>query len=92
MIRSFRSRALKRFAADGDASKLSVQKPDRVRRILLLLDAATAPVQMDIAGLRFHGLKGRDKGRFAVWVSENYRITFGWAGKDAVDVDLEDYH
>lgn len=92
MIRSFRSKALKRFAATGDATKLSVQKVDRVRRILLLLDAATAPSKMDIAGFRFHALKGESKGRFAVWASENYRITFGWSGEDAVDVDLEDYH
>jgi proteic killer suppression protein len=92
MIRSFRSKALKRFAATGDGSKLSVQKPDRVRRILLLLDAAVAPAQMDIAGFRFHSLKGKDRGRHAVWASENYRITFGWAGEDAIEVDLEDYH
>ena len=92
MIRSFRSKALKRFAANGDASKLSVQKPDRLARILFRLDAATSPQQMDAAGLRFHALKGRNKGRFSVWASENYRITFGWAGEDAVDVDLEDYH
>jgi proteic killer suppression protein len=92
MIRSFKSKALKRFAATGDGSKLSVQKPDRVRRILMLLDAAKAPQQMDIAGYRFHTLKGADKGRYAVWASENYRITFGWIEQDAVDVDLEDYH
>jgi len=92
MIRSFRSKALKRFAATGDGSKLSVQKPDRVARILLRLDAAATPQQMDAAGLRFHALKGRDKGRFSVWASENWRITFGWAGDDAIDVDLEDYH
>lgn len=47
---------------------------------------------MDLPGLRFHGLKGKDKGRFAVWVSENWRLTFGWDGTDALDVDLEDYH
>jgi len=27
-----------------------------------------------------------------VWVNGNYRITFGWNGEDATDVDLEDYH
>jgi plasmid maintenance system killer protein len=32
------------------------------------------------------------KGRFAVTVSANWRVTFGWLDKDAVDVDLEDYH
>ena len=73
-------------------SKLSVQKPDRVRRILLLLDAATTPQSMNIAGFRFHALKGENKGRYAVWASENYRITFGWSGEDAIEVDLEDYH
>jgi hypothetical protein len=25
-------------------------------------------------------------------VSRNWRLTFGWEGEDAVDVDLEDYH
>ncbi len=92
MIRSFRSKTLKRFAATGDSSKLSVQKPDRVARILLRLDAAATPQQMDAAGLRFHALRGRDKGRFSVWASENWRDTFGCSGDDAIDVDLGDYH
>lgn len=92
MIRSFRSKALKRFAESGDASRLSVQNADRVRRILTHLDEAVSPGEMDIAGWRFHPLKGRDKGRFSVWVTANYRITFGWDGEDAIAVDLEDYH
>jgi toxin HigB-1 len=48
--------------------------------------------QMNIPGLRFHLLRGRDKGRYSVWASGNWRITFGWSGEDAVDADLEDYH
>ena len=28
----------------------------------------------------------------AVETSANWRITFAWSGKDATDVDLEDYH
>jgi proteic killer suppression protein len=92
MIRSFRSRSLRRFAEKGDVSKLSVRKVDRVRRILVLLNAAKEPNQMNIAGFRFHALKGESKGRFAVWASENWRITFGWDGEDAIEIDLEDYH
>lgn len=91
MIRSFRSRPLRRFAEQGDTSKLSVQNPDRIRRILARLDAATAPGDMDLPGLRFHALKGEPR-RYAVWASENWRITFAWAEGEAVDVDLEDYH
>jgi len=92
MIRSFRSRALKRFAEIGDSSKLSVRNVERVRRILTQLDESSAPEEMNISGWRFHPLKGREKGRFAVWVSGNYRVTFAWNDNDAIDVDLEDYH
>lgn len=92
MIRSFRSKALRRFAEQGDASKLSVPNVARIERILARLDAALVPEDMNLPGYRFHGLKGRDKGRFAVDASGNWRITFGWNGMDAIEVDLEDYH
>jgi toxin HigB-1 len=92
VIRSFRSKALKRFAESGDASKLSVRNSDRVRRIVMQLDEAVSPEEMNISGWKFHSLKGRDKGRFSVWVTGNYRITFGWSGNDAIEADLEDYH
>jgi proteic killer suppression protein len=92
MIRSFRSKALDRFFATGETAKLSVQNPVRLRRILITLDEAYAPEEMNAPGWRFHGLKGKDKGRFAVDASANWRVTFGWDGRHAIDVDLEDYH
>ena len=92
MIRSFRSKALQRFAEKGDASKLSVQNSDRTTRILVRLDAAFDPTDMNVPGLRFHSLMGDQKGRYSVTVTGNWRITFGWDGEDAIDVDLEDYH
>lgn len=60
--------------------------------MLKALDAATKPAAMDLPGLRYHALKGKDKGRYAVWASENWRLTFAWEGADATQVDLEDYH
>jgi proteic killer suppression protein len=92
MIRSFRSKPLRKFAEDGDASRLSVQNPARIRRILLALDTARIPEAMNMPGFRFHSLRGAGKGRYAVDASGNWRITFGWDGEDAIDVDLEDYH
>ena len=92
MIRSFRSKALGRYYASGDTAKLSVQNPARIRRILIALGDAKVPEDMNLPGMRFHGLKGQDNGRFAVDASGNWRITFGWDGMDAIDVDLEDYH
>ena len=76
----------------GDASKLSVPNVTRIEVILNRLNAATRPEQMNAPGLRFHTLKGREKGRYAVDASGNWRITFAWDGEDAVEVDLEDYH
>jgi proteic killer suppression protein len=91
VIRSFRSKALKKLAENGDASKLPVPNVARVERILAALETATAPQQMAIPGWRFHPLKGELQ-RYAVDASGNFRITFGFEGKDAIDVDLEDYH
>jgi proteic killer suppression protein len=90
VIRSFRSKGLRRFAEQGDASKLSVQNPDRIRRILLALNAARSADEMNVPGLRFHPLKGQERGRYAVAASGNRRVTFAWDGDDAID--LEDYH
>lgn len=92
VIRSFRNKGLQRFAETGDGSKLSVRNETRIRQILLSLDAATTPQAMNIPGLRFHALKGGMKGRYSVWVTGNYRITFGFEGEDAIGIDLEDYH
>ena len=92
VIRSFNDKGLRRFAERGDWSKLSVQKPDRIRDILNALEAATAPGQMNIPGLRFHDLAPSRPGTYSVTVSGNWRITFRFSGQDAVDVDLEDYH
>jgi proteic killer suppression protein len=92
MIRSFRSKALRRLVEQGDASKLSVSNVRRVETIVARLDAAMVPEDLNLPGYRFHGLKGKDKGRYAVDASGNWRITFGWDGRNAIDVDLEDYH
>ncbi|MDX2221227.1 MAG: type II toxin-antitoxin system RelE/ParE family toxin [Rhodospirillaceae bacterium] len=90
MIRGFRSKALRAYFQTGKASGLSVQNTSRVRRILVALDAAARPENMNLPGYFFHGLHGER--RWSVRVTGNWRITFGWDAADAIDVDLEDYH
>jgi proteic killer suppression protein len=92
MIRSFRSKALRRFAETGNASRLPATNDDRVRRMLARLDASSVPTDMDLPGYKLHLPRGVDKGRYSVWVTANYRLTFGRDGVDAIEVDLEDYH
>lgn len=92
MIQSFRTRALKRLWSRNDASGLTSEHRTRIEMILDRLDAATNPGDLNLPGLDFHPLRGSSKGRYAVKVSANYRITFGWDDGDAVDIDYEDYH
>jgi toxin HigB-1 len=92
MIGSFRDRGLRQFFETGNTRRLSVQNPDRIRRILLALDAAIRPEDMNIPGFRFHPLKGKEAGRYSVDASGNWRVTFAWKDRDAIDVNLEDYH
>lgn len=91
MIKTYRSKALQAFGAHGDFSELPIKNRDRVRRILVALDAATIPTDMNLPGLRFHGLSTSPK-RYAVDASGNYRVTWEWDDGDAVAVDIEDYH
>jgi len=92
VIRSFKDRGLERFFGTGDGRRLSVQNRRRIANILRALDDASRPEDMNLPGFRFHALVGRDRGRYAVSASGNWRITFGWFEDDAIDVDLEDYH
>jgi proteic killer suppression protein len=92
MIVSFSSRALKRLWERDDASKLPADRIVRITMILDRLNAATQPDDMNLPGLGFHKLSGTSKGRYAVSVSANWRITFAWHDQDAVNVDFEDYH
>jgi toxin HigB-1 len=92
MIVSFKSKALKRYWVKNDASGIRPDWLTKVRLILSRLDSATQPEEMDIPGFGFHELKGDLNGRYSLFVSRNWRITFGWNGEDAADVDMEDYH
>jgi proteic killer suppression protein len=63
-----------------------------VKLILSAMDVADRPQMLDLPGLGFHALRGNRKGEYAVSVSGNWRLTFGWSGDDAINVGLEDYH
>jgi toxin HigB-1 len=92
MIRSIRHRGLQRFWTRGDASGLRPDWTAKIGRLMDALDLARKPQDLAITGTGFHALRGNLKGRYAMTVSRNWRLTFGWDGQDAVEVDLEDYH
>jgi toxin HigB-1 len=92
MIQSFRHKGLAKFFATGSRAGIQAVHADRLRLILAALNAAAVPSDMGLPGLKLHPLKGARSGIWSVNVSGNWRVTFRFSGKDAVDIDYEDYH
>lgn len=91
MIASFRHKGLAELYRTGETRRIGAEQVPKCVRILQLLEMAARPEDLNIAGFRFHGLRGNPK-RWSLRVTGNYRITFGWSGENAEEVDFEDYH
>lgn len=92
MIKSFRSGALQAFWENSDVERIPTDWVKRIEHVLDILDAATAPEDLAIPGLRFHGFPEGTKPRFGVMASKAWRISFSWSQGDAHAVDLDEVH
>ena len=91
MVGSFIHKGLEEIYVTGQTRRIGAQHIRKCVRIPQSLQVATRPEEMNLAGYRFHRLRG-SLPRWSVRVTGNYRITFGWSGENAEDVDFEDYH
>ena len=92
MIVSFKHRGLKALYEGRTSRRVAPGHVRKLLDILAVLDRSRGPRDVDLPGLRLHPLKGELQGHYAVAVSANWRVTFGFEGGDAVDVDYLDYH
>jgi len=92
MIKSIRHKGLKRFFETGSTSGIQARHAERLRLQLAALDTAQLIDDMELPGYRLHPLKGKLKGRWSIWVSGNWRLTFEFRDGNAHVVDYEDYH
>jgi proteic killer suppression protein len=83
---------LKALYEGRTARRVAPQHIEKLRDILAALDRSRSPQDMNLPGFRFHALRGDLKGHYAVWVSENWRVTFRFEEGHAFDVDYVDYH
>jgi len=91
MIKSFKHKGLKTFFLTGSEIGIMRAHSTKLRHILIRLAICTNPKQMDLPGLKFHPLKGREKGYYALAVSGNWRVVFKFDGQDVTDVGYLDY-
>lgn len=43
-------------------------------------------------GNRLEALKGKRKGQHSIRINDQWRVCFLWKDKDALDVEITDYH
>ncbi len=92
MIKSFRHRGLDRYFRAGSTAGIQPKHAARLRLHLARLDAATGFADMAMPGWKCHALKGELAGHWAVWVDENWRMSFPFEAEDAVLAGYRDYH
>ena len=86
-----RSKALRSLFLTDDHKGIRVDLADRVRVRLQVLHRAMSTDDLKIPGWNLHRLRGAPQ-RWAIAVNGPWRITFDWTGKDALAVDIEQYH
>ena len=92
MIKSFRHKGLRKLYETGSKAGVQAGHVKRLRMQLVAMDTAQTIEDMDIPGFNLHALKGKLKGRWSIWVSGNWRITFEFRDGNAFLLDYEDYH
>jgi len=86
-------KGLRRLWVDNDRSHLPPEWVKKIARILLALNAAESPKELEgVPGFGLHPLKGNRQGTWSTIISRNHRITFKWRDKGPYNVNLEDYH
>jgi len=92
VIRGFRHHGLERLFEDGEKARIGADILPKVERVLLVLNAADSPQDLDLPGFGLHPLKGKLQGFWSVAISGNWRLIFRFENGEALDVDLIDYH
>lgn len=92
MIQTWKHKGLRLFFQTGVTAGIQAKHQTKLKIILQLLDAAIQPEDLDLPGMRFHGLKGELKGHYSLTVNGNWRVIFSFDGEDAILVDYLDYH
>lgn len=92
-IESIAHKGLRRFFETGNAKGI-VGEADRLRKMLVFIDAATDLKELGVPpNYGLHPLTGDRRGTWSMTVTRNWRLTFRVNDDGAlIDMNLEDYH
>lgn len=93
MIRSFADEETEKVFRRERSRRLPPDVQRRAHRKLLLVHAAERLDDLRVPqGNRLERLKGGREGQHSIRVNDQWRICFRWAGGDAFEVEIADYH
>jgi proteic killer suppression protein len=92
LIVSWKHKGLQHFYETGSTKGINAGHAKRLRRVLLILDSAGHPNELNLPGWRFHRLKGDLLDYCSVSISGNWRIIFRMLDDHVELVDYLDYH
>jgi toxin HigB-1 len=94
-IRNILHKGLRQFVEKDDASKLGSDVVPKLRRMISFLQSMESVEELAIIpSWKAHQLKGERKGIWTLYVTKNWRLTFGIDNNEIeiFDLDYEDYH
>jgi proteic killer suppression protein len=97
-IKSVKHKALKALMAAPNAASvkgLDAAVVKKLRAQITMMEAAANIGQLQsVPGWKVHDLKPKYPGKWSMWVTGNYRLTFylDQAANTVTDLDYEDYH
>jgi proteic killer suppression protein len=92
VIRSFRDNETEKIFRREFSRKFQAFAPAAKRKLDHLHAAAALSDLGAIPGNRLESLAGGRRGQYSIRINDQWRICFRWAGPDAVDVEIVDYH
>lgn len=92
MIRSFASRDTERLYGRERVNRFRSFERIALRK-LRIIDAATALSDFKAsAGNWLEKLRGDREGQWSIRINDQWRVCFRWQDRDALEVEIVDYH
>ncbi len=93
MIATFACRATHRLWLGQRPPEIPATIHQTALRKLTQLQAAASLNDLRIPpGNQLHALKGTRQGQHAIRINDQYRLCFRWAGREAFEIEITDYH